>query len=469
MELAFFNTLTREKEAFKPINPGEVKLYTCGPTVYDYPHIGNFRTYVFEDVLRRWLQVSGYQVVQVMNLTDIDDKTIRGSREKKVSLADYTKPYIDAFFEDLAALRVEPAEYYPKATEHIPEMVAIIDSLLKKGIAYRGDDQSIYFAIRKFSDYGKLAHFNIDELKVGARVQHDEYDKDAASDFALWKAWDPEDGDVFWETPLRKGRPGWHIECSAMSMKYLGPHFDIHTGGVDNIFPHHQNEVAQSEAYSGEKFVNLWLHAEHLIVDGRKMSKSLGNFYTIRNLLGKGFSPLALRYFFVSSHYRNKLNFTMKALEASNSALIRISDFLRRVSGKMGTVPVSGTVPILAWIAEARNDFNDAMNDDLNTPRAVAALHELINHCNPRLEESKLTIEESKHLIDFFLYADRVLALDLSKLIGEEEVPETIKNLILEREEARKSKNFKRSDELRDLLKAKGYQVEDTPSGPRLK
>ncbi|MEM7819165.1 MAG: cysteine--tRNA ligase, partial [Candidatus Aenigmatarchaeota archaeon] len=291
MVLKLFNTLTRKKEVFKPIKKNEVRMYTCGPTVYDFAHIGNFRTYVWQDILKRWLLFKGFKVKHVMNLTDIDDKTIKGAREQGISLREFTEKYIKAFFEDSKTLNLLPADVYPRATEHIREIVELIKILIEKGYAYKGEDGSIYYDISKFKDYGKLSKLKIKELKAGARVKSDSYTKEEAYDFALWKAWDPEDGEVFFETEIGKGRPGWHIECSAMSMKYLGETFDIHTGGVDLIFPHHENEIAQSEAATGKKFVNYWLHAEHLIVEGRKMSKSLGNFYTLRDLLAKGYDP----------------------------------------------------------------------------------------------------------------------------------------------------------------------------------
>ncbi len=283
MALKFYNTLTKRLEEFYTINPGEVRMYTCGPTVYDYAHIGNFRTYIFEDLLRRYLKYKGFRVVQVMNITDVDDKTIRRSREEGVSLEDYTSRYTEAFFEDIDTLRIEHAEFYPRATEHIDDMVALIQKLIKNGYAYQLQG-SWYYDVSKFKEYGKLSGVKLDELKPGARVSADEYTKDEVHDFALWKAYTPDDGDVFWETALGRGRPGWHIECSAMSTRYLGNHFDIHTGGVDNIFPHHENEIAQSEAATGEKFVNFWLHSAYLIVEGEKMSKSKGNFYTLRDL-----------------------------------------------------------------------------------------------------------------------------------------------------------------------------------------
>ncbi|RMF88331.1 MAG: cysteine--tRNA ligase, partial [Nitrospinota bacterium] len=316
--LKFYNSLTRRKEEFHPIEPGRVRMYTCGPTVYDYAHIGNFRAYIFEDILRRYLKYKGYQVTQVMNITDVDDKTIRESRRRGMSLKEFTSFYVQAFFEDLETLNIERAEYYPAATEHIDQMVALIKRLIENGHTYEVDG-SIYFRISTFPAYGRLAGLDAVQLQGGAsgRVDADEYGKEDVRDFVLWKAWREEDGDVFWETELGKGRPGWHIECSAMSMHYLGEHFDIHTGGIDNLFPHHENEIAQSEAATKKPFVNYWLHCQHLLVNNAKMSKSLGNFYTLRDLLERGYKPKAIRYALLSTHYRQQHNFTFEGLAAA--------------------------------------------------------------------------------------------------------------------------------------------------------
>ena len=331
MPFQIYNTLTRCVEEFVPLQPPQVRLYTCGPTVYDFAHIGNFRAYVFEDLLRRTLRFRGFQVTQVMNLTDVDDKTIRGAQAAKVALGDYTRRYTDAFFEDLRALAIEPAEHYPAATAHIPEMIALIETLFQKGYAYRSEDGSVYFSIAKFKDYGKLAHLDLTGLKPGARIAQDEYQKENAADFALWKAWQSEDGDVAWDSPWGRGRPGWHIECSAMSMKYLGASFDLHTGGVDNIFPHHEDELAQSEAATGRPFVKYWMHCAHLVVDGRKMSKSLGNFFTLRDILRRGYSGREIRYALMAVHYRQALNFTFEVLDAARGALARLDEFAERM------------------------------------------------------------------------------------------------------------------------------------------
>ncbi|MCE1248016.1 MAG: cysteine--tRNA ligase [Firmicutes bacterium] len=466
MAVKFFNTLTREKEEFKPMKKGKAAMYTCGPTVYNFAHIGNYRAYTFEDILRRYLKYRGFQVTQVMNITDVDDKIINAVRGKGISASDYAVQFTEAFHRDLETLNVEKAEFYPKATEHIPEMVNIIKVLLDKGIAYRGEDGSIYFSIAKFPEYGKLAHFEPGELKAGARVKHDEYDKENVSDFALWKAWDENDGDVFWETELGKGRPGWHIECTAMSAKYLGNHFDIHTGGIDNMFPHHENEIAQAEASTGEKFVNYWLHCDHLLVDGSKMAKSKGNFYTLRDIVEKGYNPMAMRYFYVTSDYRKKLDFSLENLESSSKALTKIYEFLRRVK-EMGTGESSGKVEEL--IATAKKDFEDAMDDDLNAPMAMGYIFTFISEINKVIDEGKLSATDSNLIIDFMLDIDRVFGLKMDEALVEKELAGEIKALIEERYQARKDKNFARSDEIRDLLKAKGIILMDTPQGTRWK
>jgi cysteinyl-tRNA synthetase len=341
--LKLYNTESRQKEEIVPLDGRVVRMYTCGPTVYNFAHIGNFRTYVFEDLLRRTLKFFGFAVQQAMNLTDVDDKTIKGAIEKKVSLDAFTQPFKDAFFEDLNTLGIQKVEYYPQATDYIPEMIAMIQKLLDTGFAYSGHDKSIYFAIAKFPSYGRLSHLHMDELQAGAsnRICLDEYDKENVSDFVLWKSYEPQrDGDIFWDSPFGKGRPGWHIECSAMAMKLLGQTLDIHVGGVDNMFPHHENEIAQSEAYSCHHFVKHWLHAEHLLVDHKKMSKSLGNFYTLRDLLQKGYQGREVRYMLLQTHYRTQLNFTLQGLDGAVSSLKRLSDFVQRLKGirreKMG-------------------------------------------------------------------------------------------------------------------------------------
>jgi cysteinyl-tRNA synthetase len=394
-EIFFFNTLTRKKEKFVPLEEGKVRIYTCGPTVYDYAHIGNFRTFVFQDLLRRWLEYRGFKVIQVMNITDVDDKTIRGARKRNIPLREYTDYYMKAFFEDIEALNLEKAEYYPRATEHIPEMVELIKRLMEKGYAYRGEDGSIYYDISKFKDYGKLSKLKIEELKPGARVKVDEYGKEEARDFALWKAWDEEDGDVFWETEIGKGRPGWHIECSTMAMKYLGETIDIHSGGVDLIFPHHENEIAQSEAATGKPFARYWLHSEHLLVEGRRMAKRYGNFYTLRDLIKKGYDPKAIRYLLMSTHYRQQLNFTFEGLEAAKGAVDRLTTFVRRL---LETDGAGCGEEIKRLMAEVQKRFESAMDDDLNISVALAALFDFVRDVNKLMDENRLSRKEAEEV-----------------------------------------------------------------------
>ena len=462
MTLKLFNTLTRKKEVFKPIKDKEVKMYTCGPTVYDFAHIGNFRTYVWQDILKRWLIYKGYKVKHVMNLTDVDDKTIRGARKEGISLKEYTKKYIQAFFEDSKTLNIIPADVYPKATEHIQDMVKLIKILIQKGYAYRGEDGSIYYDISKFKDYGKLSKMKIKELKPGARVKADSYTKEEAYDFALWKAWNPEDGNVFWETEIGKGRPGWHIECSTMVMKYLGETIDIHTGGVDLIFPHHENEIAQSEAATGKKFVNYWLHAEHLLVEGRKMSKSLGNFYTLRDLLKKGYDPKAIRYVLLSTHYKQQLNFTFESLEAAKNTVDKLFNFIFRLKEiKEG----KNNPKIKEMIDKTRQKFEGAMDDNLKINLALASMFDFINKVNKLMDEKKISKENADDTIKLILDFDRILGLNLEEALKEEEIPEEIEKLIKKREEARKRKDWKTADEIREKIKSLGYTLEDTPKG----
>ena len=461
--ICFFNTLTRKKEKFVPIDEGKVRMYTCGPTVYDYAHIGNFRAFVFEDLLKRWLEYRGFKVTHVMNLTDVDDKTIRGSQKQQVPLEKYTEHYANAFFEDIKALNIKLADYYPKATTHIPEMVALVKQLIQKGYAYRGQDDSIYFAINKFKSYGKLSHIKVDELKAGARVKSDEYTKEEAQDFALWKAWTPEDGDVFWETELGKGRPGWHIECTAMSMKYLGETFDIHCGGIDNMFPHHENEIAQSETATGKKFVNYWLHNEHLLVEGKKMAKKLGNFYTLRDLLGKGYDPIAIRYLLLSSHYRAQFNFTFEALDAAGAAVERLRNLARRLQDAQGE---GSGGKIAGLLREVQRGFGEAMDDDLNISVALAVLFDFVREVNGLLDSSLVSRSEADEVAAVMERFDSVLGV-VGKVEAEETLPEGATALIAKREEARKAKDWATADALRAQLNELGVVVEDTAQGVR--
>ena len=458
----FFNTLTRRKEKFVPLEKGKVKMYTCGPTVYDFAHIGNFRAFVFEDLLRRWLEYCGYKVIHVMNITDVDDKTIAAARKRGISLREYTEHYTRAFFEDITALNIEKAHYYPRATEHIPEMVALIKKLLEKGYAYRGEDGSIYYDISKFKDYGKLSKIRVKELKPGARVKVDEYGKEEAHDFALWKAWDEEDGDVFWETELGKGRPGWHIECSAMSMKYLGETFDIHCGGVDNIFPHHENEIAQSEAATGKQFVRYWLHNEYLLVEGRKMSKRFGNYYTLRDLLAKGYDPKAIRYLLMSTHYRQQLNFTFEGLEAAKNAVDRLTNFVYRLLDADG----EGCGEKIGSLMEnVQKRFEEAMCDDLNIAVALAAIFNFVREVNKLMDDKKLSRGEAEQVYELMMRFDKVLGVIGEVKKEEEKLPKEAEELIRKREEARKVRDWETADKIRERLKAMGVIVEDTPQG----
>ncbi|MEM3536777.1 MAG: cysteine--tRNA ligase [Candidatus Bathyarchaeia archaeon] len=459
--LRLFNTLTRKKQKFVPLEKGKVKMYTCGPTVYDFAHIGNFRAFIFEDLLRRWLEYRGFKVTQVMNLTDVDDRTIEASRKLKIPLREHTEQFIQAFFEDIATLNIEKAEFYPRATEHVPEMVALIKRLMEKGYAYRAEDGSIYYDISKFKDYGKLSKIKVEKLKAGARVKVQEYDKEEACDFVLWKAWDEEDGDVFWETEIGKGRPGWHIECSAMSMKYLGETFDIHCGGVDNMFPHHENEIAQSEAATGKKFVNYWLHNEHLLVEGKRMAKRFGNYYTLRDLIKMGYDPKAVRFLLMSTHYRQQLNFTFEGLRAAKSAVDRLTNFVYRLLDAEGK---SCGEKIEQLIRRVKANFEKAMDDDLNISVALAALFEFVSEVNKLMDDGMLSKEEAKRVYELIMRFDKVLGV-IGEVKKEEKLPKEAEELIRQREEARKAKDWATADKIREQLKAMGVVVEDTPQG----
>ncbi len=463
MNVSFYNTMTRTVDPFVPLAAPKVTFYTCGPTVYNYAHIGNLRSYCAEDLFRRILEYSGYDVLHVMNITDVEDKIIKACLAEKMTLNGFTEPYIKAFKEDIASLNVKPAAFYPKASEHINEIVDIIKELCKREIAYKGDDGSYYFSIERFSDYGKLARLDKQDLRAGARICHDEYDKEHLSDFALWKAWDEGDGDIFWETEIGKGRPGWHMECSAMSIKYLGETIDIHMGGVDNIFPHHENEIAQSEASTGKKFVNYWVHCEHLLSDGRKMSKSLGNFFTLRDLVEKGYSPIALRYLYIANHYRSKLNFTLKALDSAANTLNGLYDFLKRLSRVKNELIEDAEFAEL--FARAKATFDEKIYTDMNMPQALSCIFSMISHLNIMMDKNCLPQQQAVSVIDYFMKIDAILALNLGQALEDDIVPEDIEKLIEERQSARKAKDFKRSDEIRDLLSARGIILQDTPQG----
>jgi len=458
-----FNTLTRRLEEFEPIEPRHVRMYTCGPTVYNFAHLGNFRAYVFEDLLRRTFLYAGFRVTQVMNLTDVDDKTIKGSAAAGLPLAEYTRKYKDAFFEDLLALNIQRAEHYPEATAHIPEMIALIQRLIDKGFAYKSDDGSVYFSISRFPGYGKLARVDLSGLKPGARVNHDEYEKENLADFALWKAWDEGDGEVAWDSPWGRGRPGWHIECSAMSMKYLGESFDVHTGGIDNIFPHHEDEIAQSEAATGRQFARYWMHCAHLIVDGRKMAKSLGNFFTLRDVAARGYSGRETRYVLISAHYRQTLNFTFDALDAARSALARVDEFRERLAARKGR----GGDRTPPWAEQSISRFREAVFEDLGIPDAMASLFDLVRDGNRALDAGEDFDAES--VLSVLDEMDRVLGVLQPAAGGGHGDPDSaVKALVNERETARKAKRWAEADRLRRAILDMGWEVRDTPSGPRL-
>jgi cysteinyl-tRNA synthetase len=461
--IRLFNTLTRRKEKFTPIEPGKVRMYTCGPTVYDYAHVGNFRAFLFEDLLKRWLEYRGYAVTHVMNLTDVDDKTIKGSQKQQIPLNQFTQHYTNAFFEDIKKLNVKPANYYPKATDHIPQMTTLINKLIKKGYAYKSQDKSTYYAIAKFKNYGKLSKIKPQALKTTTQIKQDEYTKEQAQDFALWKAHTSEDGTVYWNTPLGKGRPGWHIECSAMSMNYLGETFDIHCGGVDNIFPHHENEIAQSEAATGKKFVNFWLHNEHLLVEGKKMAKNFGNFYTLRDLLKKGYDPIVIRYLLLSTHYRGQFNFTFEGLKAAKGAIERLRNFVRRLQGACGK---SSEGRIAGLLREVQLGFGEAMDDDLNISVALAVLFDFVRDVNGLLDAGVVSRIEADEVCAFFVGLDGILGV-IGEVRTEEVLPLEAEELIRKREEARKAKDWKTADAIRLRLKENGVVVEDTPQGVR--
>ena len=466
--LKLFNTATRQKETFIPLEGRHVRMYTCGPTVYNFAHIGNFRTYVFEDLLRRTIQFFGFTMTQAMNLTDVDDKTIKGAIAQNISLDEYTQPFKDAFFDDLRTLHIEPVEYYPAATDYISEMIQMIETLIQKGIAYVGGDQSVYFAIHKFPRYGCLSHFQLEDLQVGAseRVASDEYEKDHVADFVLWKSYDPErDGKIFWESPFGPGRPGWHLECSAMAMKLLGETIDIHVGGVDNMFPHHENEIAQSEACSGRKFANIWMHSEHLLVDNKKMSKSLGNFYTLRDLLNKGYTGIQIRYLLLQTHYKTQLNFTFQGLDAAKSALNRLNDFIQRLLEVEGE-EAGGRVEELCQ--KTLDHFAESLADDLNISAALAAVFDFVRDMNGLCDTGRINKEEAQEALALMKKIDSVLAL-LNFEKEEAAIPEELKLAFERRLQARQEKNWKLADELRDFIQQRGYMIEDTPNGVRLK
>jgi len=467
LTLKLYNTLTQALEAVVPQDGSTIRLYTCGPTVYDFAHIGNFRTFVFEDLLRRTIRFFGMHIEQVMNITDVDDKTIKGAIAKNLVLDTFTKIYKDAFFEDLVRLNIERVEHYPCATDFIPQMIAMCKTLIEKKAAYVGRDGSVYFAITQFAEYGKLSHLKLDELQIGAsQATSDEYTKESPQDFVLWKAFDPErDGSVFWESPWGRGRPGWHLECSVMATTLLGETLDMHAGGVDLIFPHHENEIAQSECCTGKNFCRMWVHAEHLLVDGKKMSKSLGNFYTLRDLVAKGYTGKEVRFLFLQSHYRMQLNFTLQSLDAAKHALSRITDFVMRLQSYTGATHPQRP-DIQHFIQEAKTSFTQALSHDLNVPEALGVFFEMIRLVNIFCDEKKLTTQDAKALLALVEEMDSVFGICHVESV---EIPLEVQRLVDMREVARKNKAYSEADACRSELLALGYLLEDTPQGVRVK
>jgi len=504
MALRLYNTLSGQVEEFKPLVPNHVSIYTCGPTVYDYAHIGNYRTFVFQDILRRYLQYRGYQVRQVMNLTDVDDKIVRNARAAGLGLREYTEQYIQAFNVDRQLLNLQTPEVMVRATDQIDDMVKLIQTLQEKGYAYTSEG-SVYFRVEKFADYGKLSKIDFSGNRAGARVDNDEYDKADARDFALWKA--AKDGEPSWPTALGAGRPGWHIECSVMSMKYLGETFDIHSGGSDLIFPHHENEIAQSEAATGKLFVRYWLHAEHLMVNGQKMSKSLGNFFTLRDLIARGFKPTAIRYLLASVHFRSPLNFTFESLHQAQHSIERLRNFRYRLLNEK--FPAGEKLELQTQARAAREAFEAALDDNLNTAAALGAIFDLVRDGNTAMDQGRFRDGDRAGFLDTLEHWDRIFAVlednDYEKLLEaglcappvEDDwqiprpVPDSprqasylpdpelvivqplgngeIERRIAERDAARSSRNFARSDSIRAELLEAGVVLEDTKSGTRWK
>lgn len=463
-DLKLYNTLSREKEMFVPLVPGEVRMYSCGPTVYNHPHIGNLRTFIWGDVLRRYLQFRGYRVTQVMNITDVEDKIIRNANAAGKDIDTYTAPYIDAFMNALATLRVKRADAYPRATEYIPQMVGLVEELTRRGHTYVVDG-STYFRVSTLPGYGKLSKVEIDTSSEFSRIEADEYEKESARDFVLWKS--KKEGEPSWQTALGEGRPGWHLECSAMSIGLLGETFDIHTGAVDLIFPHHENEIAQSEGATGKPFVRFWVHGEHLNIDQQKMSKSVGNIYTLTEIAEMGYEPLALRYALLSVPHRTKLNFTTQSLDDARNAIARIESFLFRLDGVAASGPhdaKSGDGHADQLIGRMITDFEAAMDDDLNTAGAFAAIFTFIRDANIAMDAGRISASDAEGMKTALAKIDPVLDIFPKRL---ESLDDEIQALIDARIEARKSKNFAESDRLRDALVGKGIILEDTPQGTR--
>jgi len=459
MSIRFYNTINRKKVDFEPITTGTVKLYTCGPTVYDTAHIGNFRTFLFEDLLKRFLIFKGYKVYHVMNITDVDDKTIKRANKEGMTINELTLRYTKEFMNDIKSLKILPADKYPRATDHIAEMIQMIQTLEESGYAYETKDHSVYFRLDSYDSYGQLTKIDLTKQRSTERIINDEYSKDNPQDFALWKAWDDEDGKVFWESPWGRGRPGWHIECSAMSIKYLGNHFDIHCGGVDNIFPHHENELAQSVSATKGLFVNYWMHSEYLHIQGDKMSKTLGNFHKISDLISEGFTAEEIRFTLLSAHYRSKLNFSLNQNQESRTAIQRITDIQQRLFELKDSAQTESPMP------DEFEEFVAALDDDLDTPKAFAIFFGWIRSMNILLDKGELMLSQINGGLEFIGKFD-----DLFSIIPEaESVPQELYDLIEKREKARLKQDWKTADKIRNLLHKEGWLVEDSPSGPKVK
>jgi len=471
VEIQLHNTLGGKIEPFIPQNSGEVRIYSCGPTVYDFAHIGNFRTFVFQDILRRFLLSRGFKITQVMNLTDVDDRIIANAAAAGVGIREYTEKFAQAFFDDCRTLSIEQPEHWTRATDNIDSMVQLIERLREKSYTYDSEG-SIYYRIAKFPDYGKLSNIDVSGIQAGARVDVDRYEKESVRDFALWKA--PKAGEHFWETSVGRGRPGWHIECSAMAMKYLGETLDIHTGGIDLAFPHHENEIAQSEAATGKRFVKYWLHAEHLLVEGEKMSKSLGNFFTLRDLFAKGYKPSALRFALASVPYRRQLNFTFDGLQQAASSVERLRNFADRLA--QGKFPAGTQKKMAARIADAAEEFDAGLSDDLNTARALGAVFEFVREANIAMDKSEFgqgDVPAAQKLLQTFDQvfsvlenndAQKLQALGYGQKNGASDDAE-IEKLVAERQTARQSRDFAASDRIRKTLAERGIILEDSRDG----
>jgi cysteinyl-tRNA synthetase len=470
-EIRLHNTMGGETQAFVPQRAGEVRMYTCGPTVYDFAHIGNFRTFVFQDILRRFLKLRGFKMLHVMNLTDVDDRIIANAAAAGLGIREYTEKFVQAFFDDCKVLSIESPEHWIRATDHIEDMVKLIARLQKKSFTYDGEG-SIYYRIAKFPEYGKLSHIDVAGIQTGARVDNDRYEKESARDFALWKA--PKPGEHFWETAIGPGRPGWHIECSAMAMKYLGETLDIHTGGIDLSFPHHENEIAQSEAATGKTFARYWLHAEHLLVEGEKMSKSLGNFFTLRDLFAKGYKPSTLRFALASVPYRKQLNFTFDGLQSAASSVERLRNFADRL--KQGKFSAGTQKAMTERIAQAAAEFDEGLSEDLNTARALAAAFDLLREVNIAIDKGEFRQGDVPGVQEFLANFDRVFAVlednDGEKLrelgygpAGAPNDDTEVEALVAERQAARQKRDFAASDRIRKELADRGIMLEDSKDG----